>query len=47
MVKPVHLHCHCTERKIMKNAIAVRVLVAMGTLGGLVAVVGAGTKWAS
>jgi hypothetical protein len=31
----------------MKNAIVVRVIVAMGTLSGLVAVVGAGTKWGS
>ena len=31
----------------MKNAIAVRVLAAMGTISGLVAVVGAGTKWCS
>ncbi len=29
----------------MKNALAVRVLAAMGSLGALVAVVGAGTKW--
>lgn len=31
----------------MKNAIVVRVIVAMGSLSGLVAVVGAGTKWGS
>jgi hypothetical protein len=35
------------ERKSMKNAIVVRVIAAMGTLSGLVAVVGAGTKWGS
>lgn len=29
----------------MKNAVVVRVFAAMGSLGGLVAVVGAGTKW--
>lgn len=29
----------------MKNTLVVRVLAAMGSLGGLVAVVGAGTKW--
>lgn len=31
----------------MKNSVVVRVLAAMGSLGGLVAVVGAGTKWVS
>ena len=29
----------------MKNSIVVRVLAAAGSLSGLVAVVGAGTKW--
>jgi hypothetical protein len=31
----------------MKNAIVVRVVVAMGSLSGLVAVVAAGTKWSN
>jgi hypothetical protein len=29
----------------MKNTVVVRVMAAMGSLGALVAVVGAGTKW--
>jgi len=29
----------------MKNAIVIRSFAVMGSLGGLVAIVGAGTKW--